>query len=425
MLANRPSVYKESEAWLNISFAIAPSNKSVIIMYNTAEDANCTLDRGCLNFRPSTAKNGLNNPEVHNFRFVPELKPSKLRMQYVLYANRLPIDFDESSVEAALANSECPKPPYTKIIRGQEMKFDNDSFSPLTTDQVDAVLLNYAISNELLPLADKILRVNVLKDTKRKKVVIRARYQSIDQIEMIQVSQLIRSQHYDQPVRVETLFKTSLRLEKPLWNFRRIQIENYLKTIENVKFKIDANKYPAHVWIYLDVSQMETIQDIRKRIDTFLTFQLYKNGDIQLLFTHYGQKLLSSLNVKAGYLNWNSFSKSIRIYGEEAERKIIKGQLDQLVQRLRHLCIDVPLIIRKTSLMSIQKNLNTYTNIHLHDELRLSYNRLFATGTEEGIQMLKTKLGDHLIQPNNEIEIGDCGVCWTPLENPIYLQVGC
>lgn len=306
------------------------------------------------------------------------------------------------------------------------MKFETDPVSPLSTDRIEAILLNYAKANDLLPLPDKIVRVIVSKDSKRKKVFIRARYQSIDQIEMINVSQLLRSQHYDQPVRATFQIKTSLRLEKTLWEFRRTMIESYLKTldVDEAQFRIDA-KFPTHVWLYLDVPRVEKIQEIRRQIDTFLAFQLYKNESIELLFTHYGRKLLTSLKVNGGYLNWNFATMAIRIYGDEAERKVLKGQLDNLIKRLRPLRIDVPLIIRKTSLATVKRNLESYMNNMLHDEIRLSYNRLYATGTEEGIEMLKAALKTHLIEPKDEVEVGDCGVCWSPLENPIYFQVSC
>jgi hypothetical protein len=130
-----------------------------------------------------------------------------------------------------------------------------------------------------------------------------------------------------------------------------------------------------------------------------------------------------SLTTVRNSFQFNAATKAIRIYGSETERQEISQKLDNLVETLKLLRIDVPLIVRKTSLNVVGKNLAKYRNPGLRDELRLLYNRLYATGTEDGIEKLKYDLKDHIIQPRGDIDIGDCGLCFSPLENPTFLQV--
>ncbi|XP_059353084.1 uncharacterized protein LOC130692190 [Daphnia carinata] len=421
-LSNYPSVYKESEAWLNITFAIAPSRKSAIVLYSSLEDANHTIRNSGLNFRPTkfsdTQNNALRNhcPKVDGGLFIKQANPFNVTMRYGLYANRLPANFDEVDLERHLARYGCQKPLYAKIVRGAE----GNSIST----QESTLLLNYAKSNQLFPFSEKAVTTIVRKDDKRKTISIRARYESMDQIEMIYVSQLCANLHYDQPVRMKAQIKTSVRMEKKLWEFRQQEIENYLELLKtkDVTCKLET-KSEFHVWLHLEVPRAGNIDEVRKKIDDFLQFEFYKNADIELLFTHYGRKQVAAVDVRPCYLNSNFTTKAIRIYGNERERQTIKGKLDALVRNLKLLCIDVTLIVRKPSLKLVTKNLTTYRNNGLKDELRLSYNRLYATGTEEGIEMLKNVLKNHVIEPRNEIDIGECGLCFTELVNPTCLQM--
>jgi hypothetical protein len=345
-------------------------------------------------------------------------------MTYVLYANRLPAMFDEVDVENELNRYGCPKPTYIKIIRGGEYKFEHPHYLPSTTTEETDLILDYAKNNELLPLSDKVMRTFVRKDSKRKTVTIRARYESMDQIEMIYISRLCASTLINQRVRLKAQIKTSLRLEKNLWEFRQKEIEEYVKNLKTKDVFCKFETRPTtHVWLHLEVPRAENIDDIRKKLDDFLQFRFYRNNEFQLFFTHHGQKQLSAFDAKPGYLHLNAATKAIRIYGTETERQEISNKLDNLVETLKLLRIDVPLIVRKTSLNVVGKNLAKYRNPGLRDELRLLYNRLYATGTEDGIEKLKYDLKDHIIQPRGDIDIGDCGLCFSPLENPTFLQV--
>lgn len=426
VLINHPSAYKETEAWLTISFAIAPSKLSVIVIYDSLEDANHTIERCTLCFRPSRNKQNetKTSPAVSNNLFVRQQNPFNVKMQYVLYANRLNMSFDETSVENSLINDNCPMPKYIKIVRGNEMEFSNENDFMPTTDPSDAMLLKYAESNELLPMAGKLIKTVVRRDKTRKKVSIRARYESMDHIEMIFVSKLCKTTHYDQVVRLSAQLRTSLRLEKDLWKFRQNEIVKYMISLktQNVTYKIET-RHPSHVWLHLEVPRMGNIEEVRQQIDTLLQFRLYKSADIELLFTHYGLKKLSALDATPGYLNFNVPTKMIRIYGKQSEREIIAEKLNKLIEDLRRLRIDVPFIIRKASLNMVAKSLGKFQNPELHDELRLFYNRLYATGTVWGIEFLKDDLSDHVIEPKEEINTEDCGVCFSPLENSICLQV--
>lgn len=424
-LSNCPSVYKESEAWLNITFAIAPSQKSAIVLYKSMEDANHTIRNSGLSFQPTKSKDTQNNPKsyypkVDGGLFIKQANPFNVELRYGLYANRLPAHFDEVDLERHLAGYGCQKPVYTKIIRGAEVTLEGDSIST----QESSLLLNYAKSNQLFPFPEKAIATSIRKDATRKAVSIRARYESMDQIEMIHVSQLCAKVHLGQPVRMKAQIKTSLRLEKKLWEFRQQEIEDYLELLKtkDVACRLET-KSTFHVWLHLEVPRAENIDEVRKKIDDFLQFQFYKNADIELLFTHYGRKQVAALDVRPCYLNSNFTTKAIRIYGNERERQTIKEKLDTLVRNLKLLCIDVILIVRKTSLKLVTKNLATYRNTELRDELRLLYNRLYATGTEEGIEMLKNVLKNHLIEPRNEIANGECGLCFTELVNPTCLQL--
>ena len=426
-LSNRPSVYKESEAWLEISFAIAPSHKSAIIKYDKMEDANHTISSRCRGFRPSNSKpkdniaSSVYHPLVEFGLFVKQNNPFGVKIEYVLYANQLPVNFDEEDVKNELIRYGCPIPKFIKIVRGAEIKFENHHGNGINETDL---LLNYAKANELLPFPEKILQTFVRKEKAQKKVFIRARYESMDQIDMIRVSRLCKSSHQDQPVRMKAQIKVSVRLDKYLWKFRQQHIETYLESMKTKEISYKLETRPIiHIWIHLQVPGVENIDEIRKKIDDFLQFRFYKNSDVQLLFTHYGHKQLSALDVTPGYVNLNFATKTIRVYGDEAERKIVEDKLNDLVETLRNLCVDVPLILRKTSLAILEKNLSKYHNSGLRDELRLSYNRLYATGTEEGIETLKNDLRDHIIQPRDEIGRGDCGLCFSPIENPIFFQV--
>jgi hypothetical protein len=425
-LSNRPSVYKESEAWLTITFAIAESKNSSIIMYNTLEDANQTLRLGCLGFRPSKSdphkKLAKFDPTVVDGYFIKQANPFNVRITYVLYGNRLPPTFDELDVENQLNRYGCPKPTYIKIIRGNEiLRFEKQ---PTSVEEESDLILNYAKSYGLLPLSDKIIKTFVRKDPKRKTVTIRARYESMDQIEMIYVSRLCATSHISQPVRLKAQIRTSLRLEKNLWEFRQKEIQEYVTSLKtkDVFCKFETNP-TTHVWLHLEVPRAENIDDIRRKIGDFLQFRFYKNNDSQLFFTHYGQKRLAAFDARPGYLHFNAAAKAIRIYGTEMERQEINHKLDNLIETLKLFCIDVPLIVRKTSLNVVGNNLSKYRNAGLIDDLRLFYNRLYATGSEKGIETLKKDLKDHIIQPRADIESGDCGLCFSPLENPTYLQV--
>ena len=392
------------------------------------EDANHTINRRCLGFRPSNSKPKDNiassayHPLVECGLFVKQNNPFGVKIEYVLYANRLPVNFDEEDVKNQLIRYGCPMPNFIKIIRGDEMKFESHPENGINETDL---LLNYAKANELLPFPEKILKKPfVRKEKAQKRVLIRARYESMDQIDMIRVSRLCRSSHQDQPVRMKTQIKVSVRLDKQLWNFRQRHIVTYLDSMKakEISFKLE-DRPITHIWIHLQVPDVENIDEIRKKIDDFLQFRFYKNSDVQLLFTHYGHKQLSALDVTPGYVNLNFATKTIRVYGAEEERKIVEEKLNNLVETLRNLCVDIPLILHKTSLAIIEKNLGKYHNSGLRDELRLSYNRLYATGTEEGIETLKNDLRDHIIQPRDEIGRGDCGLCFSPIENPIFFQV--
>lgn len=393
------------------------------------EDANLTIRLGCLGFRPSKSKAPNNsssnyNPTEEGGYFIKKANPFNVRMTYVLYANRLPPNFDEVNVENELNRYGCPKPIYIKIIRGVELKFENPHYLSSTTTEETDLILDYAKNNELLPLSDKVMKTFVRKDSKRKTVTIRARYESMDQIEMIYISRLCASTLISQPVRLKAQIKTSLRLEKNLWEFRQKEIEEYVKNLKTKDVFCKFETRPTtHVWLHLEVPRAENIDDIRKKLDDFLQFRFYRNSEFQLFFTHYGQKQLAAFDAKPGYLHFNAATKAIRIYATETERKEISLKLDNLVETLKLLRIDVPLIVRKTSLNVVGKNLAKYRNSGLRDELRLLYNRLYATGTEDGIEKLKYDLKDHIIQPRDDIDIGDCGLCFSPLENPTFLQV--
>lgn len=392
------------------------------------EDANHTIRQKCLNFLPSRSKTDNNskfNPAVNFNLFVETRNPFNVKMQYVLYAGRLPIFYDETNVEQALIDYNCPLPSFIKIVRGDPMHFPNESNTEFYSDPSDEVLLKYATNKELLPFREKALQIFVRRSKAQKKVTIRARYKSMDEIEMIYVSKLCANSHYDQPVRINAQLKTSLRLDKSLWKFRQEHIEKYLASLKitnELTYKIET-KNPITIWLHLDVPRAENLEKVRKTIDDLLQFRFYKNAHIHLLFTHYGMKQLSVLDAKPGHLNFSIAAKKIRIYGNEMERKVVEDKLNQLIESLRVLLIDVPIIIRKNSLSVVERNLNNYRNPGLRDDLRLSYNRLYATGTEEGIGILKNILKDHIIEPRNELEIGDCGLCFSPIENPLSLQV--
>lgn len=428
-LSNSPSVYKESEAWLNITFAIALSNKSAILLYNSIEDANHTICHGGLNFRPSRSNDMMHNnsslnciPKHDGRVFIKQTNPFNIKMQYAVYCDKLPASFDEVDIENHLTRYGCPKPIFMKIVRGTQISLQSSPNS--TSTEESAILLNYAKSNQLLPFAEKAVMTFARRNIKQKTVIVRARYESMDQIEMIYVSQLCANSHCDQPVRLKAQIKTSLRLEKKLWEFRQREIQDYLQVLKtkDVSCKME-NKSTFFVWLHLEVPRAENIHEVRKQIDDFLQFQFYKSADIELLFTHYGRKQIAALDVGPCYLNFNFATKAIRIYGHQSERQTIKEELDALVRNLKLLCVDVMLIVRKASLDLVKRNLATYGNNGLRDELRLSYTRLYATGTKEGIQMLKNVLKNHLIEPRKDIDHGDCGLCFSPLVNPTCLQV--
>jgi len=411
-----------------VNFAIAPSKSSAIIIYNTAKEANQMLQNRPINVQ-LPKKNALTDLQTgQNRNKIPQINcglyvepPVDTRMPYTLYTNRLPCTADEMHVEDEIVRKGYPKPPYVKIIRGDEIKI------PMPSRDESAAWLNYAKAKDILPISHKVIQPpTVRKDVKRKKITIHARYEAMDDIEMALVTRPNVNYHCDQFIRMEAEMKTSLRIEKELWEFRKSEIQAFFEEQKKkrVNCKID-NKWPSHTWLYIQVPRKESVDDIRKKIDDLLQFRFYKHQEIDLLFTHYGQAQMRSLKVESGYFNSHFPTKSIRIYGNEAERSFVKAQLDQLIRELEVLRVDVSFIIRKGSLSKINNLLPQLRkkNAGLRGEFRFFYNRLLATGTEEGIEELQKALKDDTIQPKNEVFPGDCGICFDELVNPVSLQV--
>ena len=398
-------------------------------MYQTSRDANTTLVNRPFSFMapsrprkmlPEGNPNQNHDPLVENGLFVETPNPFNIKRSHVIYVNRLFPSLDESSIEQELMRCGCPMPFYIKINRGAEIPIPT-TFE--TSPSTEELLLDYAKSNTFLPFPDKVIETYVKKDTKRKVAIIRAKYQTMDDLEMVFVTQP-NMIHLEQPVRFQAQFKISLRIEKKLWQFRETQIRTYLDglKIQKVLFRV-STKSPANVWLFIEGPRLEILDVIRKKVDEFLQFKFYKHNNIDLLFTSYGNDQLLALDVTPGYIYFTFTAKRIRVYGEEQERNAVIAKLDGLVQKLQALVIDIPLVILKSSLAQVSRNLSTYHNAGLSGKLRLSYNRILATGTEEAIEMLKTALKDHLVPPRNEINTGDCGLCFDTLINPISLQV--
>ena len=358
------------------------------------------------------------DPLVQNSRFV-ETNPFNIKRNYAVYIRGLAPSLDEVDVQEELKRRGCPLPFAIKINRNAEIVIPKTD-----TQTVEEALLSYAKSRGFLPFQDKVIdKVIVKKDARCKLVNIRARYQTMDDVEMVFVTQP-NMYHLDQSVRFQAQFKISLRAEKELWQFRETQIKRYLDgmKVQRISFRIN-NKSPIHIWLFVEAPRLEFLDTIRKKVDEFLHFKFYKHTKLDLLFTRYGNAQLLALDVKPGFINSNFTAKRIRIYGDEQERNHVIALLDGLVQQLQALVIDVPLVIRKASLPQVSQNLATYQNAALSCELRMFYNRVMATGTEDGIEMLNDALKDHLLPPRTEINPGECGLCFDTLINPISLQV--
>ena len=429
--SNRPSAYREPEAWLNVTFALAPTQESAILFYRTAEHANSALDIRPFSFM-SPSRPRITNPQdnhrpdphddppVENDRFVVEpsnaLNANRL---YTVYIRRLASSIDEVDIEEELKLRECPLPFYLKIIRGDEIAIPKTH----AKDVPEEALLDYAIFKGFLPFQDKIIDTYVKKDAKRKLVTIRARYETMDDVEMVFVTQPHMT-HLDQSVRFQADFRISLRVEKALWQYRETQIQAFLDGLKvlRVTFKV-SKKFPTHIWLFVEAPRLEFLDAIRKKVDEFLQCKFYKHAHLDLLFTRYGNQQLLSLNVKPGFIHLNFTSKQIRIYGDEQERDRVVRLLDRLVEKLQTIVIDASLVIRKSSLVQVEKNLPAYRNTGLKGEIRLFHTRMIVTGSAEGIGKLKIALKDHLLPPRTAINPGECGLCFDTLINPISLQV--
>lgn len=365
------------------------------------------------------------DPPVENDRFVIEASNSlNIKKAYTIFIRRLASSIDEIDIEEEFKLRECPLPFYIKILRGEEIAISKTHNQDERAHQTaEEKLLSYATSKGFLPFQDKIIETYVKKDVKRKLVTIRARYETMDDVEMVFVTQPHMT-HLDQSVRFQADFRISLRVEKALWRFRESKIQAFLGGLKvlNVMFKV-SKKFPTHIWLFVEAPRLEFLDVIRKKVDEFLQCKFYKHSKLDLLFTRYGNQQLLALNVKPGFIHSNFNSKRIRIYGDEQERSHVIDLLDRLVKKLQVLVIDASLVVRKSSVVQVQRNLIAYRNAGLESEIRLLHTRIMVTGTEEGIVRLKNALKKHLLPPRTAITAGECGLCFDTLINPISLQV--